>query len=185
MQKSYKNRSILMKNNLEAKQETRRCIKSALMKLLKEKKYGEIRMTDIIRKSGVSRMGVYNNYKSKYEIILDLYRKPVEHIFSLLDVSIRADLKYVFTTAYRHKDAILTLIDANLTHIILDMMNERFKDTPPSFFYTIGNGFIYNSVIEWVRSGTDESPESAIARMEVDLHLLAKSIESGKISKIG
>ena len=36
------------------------------------KSYSDISMTDIIKKSGVSRTGVYKNYKSKTEIMLDV-----------------------------------------------------------------------------------------------------------------
>lgn len=179
MHKSDERRSVLMKNNSEAKLETRRCIKSAFILLLKQKKYDEIRMTDIIQKSGVSRMGVYNNYKSKDEIALDLYRKPLEEVFSSLDISIHANLSFIFQTAYRYKDAIRTLIDAGLAPIFLDMMNKRFEGTSKSFYIPLWNGLLYNAVIEWVKSGTDESAESAVARMRDALDLLAKSIETG------
>lgn len=83
MQKSVERRSVLKKNNLQANLEAKRCIKSALLDLLKKKSYDEIRMTDIINKSGVSRTCVYNNYNSKDEIMLDLYSKTIETVLSL------------------------------------------------------------------------------------------------------
>ena len=52
MQKSVDRRSVLKKNNLQANLEAKRCIKSALLALLKKKSYDEIRMTDIINKFG-------------------------------------------------------------------------------------------------------------------------------------
>lgn len=105
----------MKKNNAEANLETRNCIKSALIALLKTHRYEEIRMTDIIRKSGISRMGVYNNYKSIDEIMLDLYQRPLEEVFFTLSVSIDANLEWIFKTAYQHKTAIRTLIDAALS----------------------------------------------------------------------
>ena len=54
MHKSVDRRSILKKNNIQANLEARRCIKSALLALLKKKSYDDIRMTDIINKSGVT-----------------------------------------------------------------------------------------------------------------------------------
>lgn len=69
---------VLMANNAEAKQETRRCIKAALLALLAQERYEDIRMTDIIRKSGVSPAGVYNNYKSKDDIMLDIFKLPLK-----------------------------------------------------------------------------------------------------------
>ena len=88
-----------MANNAQSNLETRNSIKSALLTLLKHKKYDDIRMTDIIREAGISRMGVYNNYKSKDEIMLDVYAKPLEEVFSTLDVSVRANLEWIFQTS--------------------------------------------------------------------------------------
>ena len=100
MQKSDKRKSVLMQNTSEARIEARKCIKSAPIFLLKQKKYDEIRMTDIVQKSGISRMGVYNNYKSKDEIMLYLYKKPLEDAFSSLDASISAKFKKLLTAQH-------------------------------------------------------------------------------------
>ena len=179
MQNREERLRVLMKNNEQTNLETRNCIKSALLRLLEHEKYENISMTDIIRKSGVSRMGVYNNYKSKDEIMIDLYQKPLDTFFSSLDISIDSNLEWLFQTAYQHKKAIRTLIDAGLSYIILDMMNARFQNASRSFYITIWNGLLYNSVIEWVRNDTDESAESAIERMKNALQLCKKAIETG------
>ena len=180
MQISEERRQLLMKNNEQAKLNSQRCIKTALLYLLKQKKYDDISMSEIIRKSGVSRMGVYNNYKNKDEILIDLYRQPLEEIFTTLGVSIYANLEWIFSTAYRHKEAIRTLIDAGLAYTFLSLMNERFENTSKSFYIPLWNGMIYNAVIEWVKSDTDETPENAAARMSEALKMVAESIETGK-----
>ncbi|MBR6917191.1 MAG: TetR/AcrR family transcriptional regulator [Clostridia bacterium] len=169
-----------MKNNEEARLETRNCIKSALIALLKQTKYEDIRMTDIIRKSGVSRMGVYNNYKTKDEIMLDLYQRPLEEVFFTLNDSIYSNIEWIFKTAHTHKTALKTLIDAGLAHTFLDMMNARFENASKSFYIPIWNGLLYNCVIEWVKSGTDEPVESAVARMKDALKLFAEAVETGE-----
>ena len=171
-----------MENNLQANLETKRDIKAALIALLKQEKYENIRMTDIIRKSGVSRMGVYNNCKSKEEIMLDMYSKPINELFSTLNVSIDSNLEWLFKTAYKHKSFIHTLIDAGLAHIILDMMNARFENADNLFYNSIWNGLIYNTVIEWVKRGTDESAEDAVAGMKEALRLCADVIVKEKNS---
>ena len=94
---------------------------------MKKEKYEDISMTDIIRKSGVSRMGVYNNYKSKDEIMIDIYRETLEDVFFMLGGSVYENLERIFKTAYKNKDAIRTLINAGLAHTFLDMMNARFE----------------------------------------------------------
>ena len=176
---SDERRQLLMKNNADSKLGAQRCIKEALISLLKKNKYENISMSDIIRKSGVSRMGVYNNYKNKDEIMLDLYRKPLENVFSSLSDSVNSNLDGIFLTAYLHKEEIRTLIDAGLAHTFLDLMNAQFEGTTKSFYIPLWNGLLYNAVIEWIKSDTDETPESAAARMKEALTLLSQSIETG------
>lgn len=176
---SEERQRVLKKNNAEVNQETRHCIKTALIELLKHENYENIRMTDVIRKSGVSRMGVYNNYKSKEEIMLDLYQKPLEEVFFTLSDSVYANLDWIFRTAYNHKTALRTLIDAGLAHKFLDLMNARFETAAKSFYIPIWNGLLYNCVIEWIKSDSDEPVERAVLRMKEALTLLTKSIETG------
>ena len=78
----------LMANNDELHKETRECIKEALIELLQKTRYNDISMTDIINRSGVSRAGVYKNYKSKTEIMLDIYKVFLDDIISELTGSI-------------------------------------------------------------------------------------------------
>lgn len=180
MRNYHERRNILSKNNKEVNLETRNCIKAALISLLKHEKYEDIRMTDIIRKSGVSRMGVYNNYKSKDEIMLEIYQKPLEDVFFTLSDSVYENLEWIFRTAHTHKAELKTLIDAGLVHHFLDMMNARYENASKSFYIPIWNGLLYNCVIEWIKSDTDESVESAVERMKAALGLLRQAIGSGR-----
>lgn len=59
-------------NNVVLHSETVACTENALLALMQEKEDEDIRMTDIIKRSGVSRGGVYNTYKSKDEILLGI-----------------------------------------------------------------------------------------------------------------
>ena len=45
------------------------CIATALIKLMKQKKYEDITITDIANTAGVSRVTYYRNYNSKEDII--------------------------------------------------------------------------------------------------------------------
>ena len=177
---SEEHRRLLAANNADAKAEARHCIKTALVSLLKTERYENIRMTDIIRRSGVSRMGVYNNYKSKAEIMLEIYREPLKEIFANMGSSIYDNLDLIIQTTARHRDDILALVDAGLAYTFLDMMNARFEDASKSFYIPLWNGLLYNAMIEWVKTGADEPAEIAAQRLRESLHLLAKSIESGE-----
>ena len=174
-----KRKRVLKKNNAAVNLETRNCIKTALIYLMKKEKYENISMTDIINKSGVSRMGVYNNYKSKDEIMLDIYREPLKEVFLTLGDSVYENLEQIFQTAYKHKTELKTLIDSGLANTFMDMMNERFENTSKSFYIPIWNGLLYNCVIEWIKNDTGESVESTVSRMKDALKLLTDAIESG------
>ena len=173
----------MMANNADAKAEARTCIKSALVSLLKTERYENIRMTDIIRKSGVSRMGVYNNYKSKAEIMLDVYQGPLKEVFASIGDSVYDNLEMILQTTQRYREDILALVDAGLAYTFLDMMNARFEDASKSFYIPLWNGLLYNAMIEWVKSCSDEPADVAADRLREALHLLAKSIESGETNR--
>lgn len=174
---------MLMANNADAKEKARTCIKTALVTLLKTERYENIRMTDIIRKSGVSRMGVYNNYKSKAEIMLDVYQGPLKEIFDSIGDSVYDNLEMILQTTRRYRANILALVDSGLAYTFLDMMNARYEDASKSFYIPLWNGLLYNAMVEWVRTGANEPAEVAAARLREALHLLAKSIESGETNE--
>ena len=49
---------------------TKECILTALLRLMDEKNYNDITITDITNLAGVSRMAYYRNYKSKEDILI-------------------------------------------------------------------------------------------------------------------
>ena len=52
-------------------------IYEALVELMKQKPYGEITITDITKKAGVSRMAYYRNYQDKDDILISHYKKEL------------------------------------------------------------------------------------------------------------
>ena len=180
---SEERRNTLRANNAESKQEARRCIKEALLDLLEKKSYEDIRMTDIIRRSGVSRAGVYNNYKSKDEIMLDIFKLPLKEVFVSLGDSVYDNLDMIFHVADANRETIRMLASVGLAHRFLDVLNSRYEDASVSFYHPEWNGLLYNAVVEWVKSCPDEPVEEALIRVKEGLKLLVKSIETGNTIK--
>ena len=56
-------------SNSEQKELTRQCLFDALMILWEQKPYDKITITEIARKTGVSRMAFYRNYEAKDELV--------------------------------------------------------------------------------------------------------------------
>ncbi len=170
---------VLKANNAESNLETKKYIKNAFLLLLNEKGYDHIRMTDIIRRSGVSRSGVYKNYKNKEEILIDMYREPIDEVFSALSDSVFDNLELIFRMGKKHESLIRTMIGAGLEHRFLLKMNEQFEGVTTSFYIPLWNGMLYNAFIEWVKSGMDEPVEEILEKVKEGLKLVAVSIETG------
>jgi AcrR family transcriptional regulator len=173
---------ILKENNEESHREARLCIKNALVELLKKKRYSDISMTDIIKKSGVSRAGVYKNYKGKTEIMLDIYAEFLDDIIAALSRSIYENVEIIFTIAQKNKAALKALIDAGLEHHLLDMMNECYEDVADPYYMSMWMGMIYNSLIKWAKSGMDEPLDMTIERIRSVTKLVAESINKATVT---
>ena len=57
---------------------TRMCIGEALFVLLDQKEYGQIRISDIVKRAGVSRMTFYHYYDTKEEAVQDYFHEIVK-----------------------------------------------------------------------------------------------------------
>ena len=62
-------RNVLRLNNAESNRLTRECLTTALMQLMKEKPIDKITITELVKRSGVSRTAFYRNYSSKEDIL--------------------------------------------------------------------------------------------------------------------
>ena len=69
MQTELEKKDILRLSNEEANRITRECLRIALMKLMSEKDFSKITITELTSLAGVSRTAFYRNYNSKEEII--------------------------------------------------------------------------------------------------------------------
>ena len=175
-------RRIPKANNEVSHLEAMTCIKEALVALLKMKAYEDIFMTDIIRKSGVSRSCVYRNYRNKNEIMMEICNEPINDVISSLDVSVMDNIETIFIIGKKHEKAIQCMIESGLEHNLLKIMNQHYENASVSFYIPLWIGMIYNSFIEWARTGMQEPVEEAVERVRYGLRLVAESIENSQIN---
>ena len=171
--------NALQANNAEVHAETVAQIKKALLSLMEQKKYDKISMTDVIRESGISRAGVYYNYKSQDDILLDVCQKPIDEVVSALGNSVFDNLDIAFRTGRKHADAINAVLAAGLEHVFLYRMNKRAEDSPASCYILLWNGMIFNAFFEWARAGMPGSAEDAAREMKDALQQVGESIGTG------
>lgn len=151
----------------------RDCIQTATIELMKTKKYEDITVTEIINKSGVSRMGFYRNYKEKdgviEDLILTLFQRTVEEIETVrpLNLSTYNIIETVLVNFQKYADYMSLFLDQKLDYLILECYKKAFyalydgtRLTPMRRYYNemfIAN--LYSLEMSWIRSGMKESPE--------------------------
>ncbi|MBR5619967.1 MAG: TetR/AcrR family transcriptional regulator [Clostridia bacterium] len=170
---------LLNKNSAALHNKTVTATKNALLSLMQEKAYADISMTDIILKSGVSRGGVYNTYKSKDEILLDIVQEPIEEAISALTDSIFDNMESTFRIGKKYESSVNAVIAAGLEHEFLQRMNKRFDGITTSYYVTLWNGMIYNAFIEWARAGMPGTVEEAVENVQSGLRMVAETINTG------
>lgn len=62
-------RDILRMSNEESNKLTRECLQTALIYLMNDKPFEKITITELVKRSGVSRTAFYRNYQTKEDIL--------------------------------------------------------------------------------------------------------------------
>ncbi|WP_050615554.1 TetR/AcrR family transcriptional regulator [Bacillus testis] len=156
------------------------CIAIALFKLMKEKKYEDITITDIANTAGVSRVTYYRNFNSKEEVIMHYldelgyrFKQENKHLDPMKDTY--ACVLACFRYWHKHRDFLLGLHEAKLAYVWLEHLNTSislFTTTPKKkyegcFFL----GAMHNILFEWIKGGANESPEEMAAIVSDLFHL--------------
>ena len=152
---------------------TRMCIGEAVFSLMDKKPYEEIRVSDIVKRAGVSRMTFYHYYEQKEDALADYFHEIVNGYVRERSEILKKGGKFHDPGSIEHA---LKLVDAHLYHIILEAMNsfmmERIQPVykiPPYELYFYG-GALMNVFVMWEKNGKQETPEA-----------IAKTLASGAV----
>lgn len=149
------------------------CIESAFFELLKTKKFEDITITEIIKKSGVSRMGFYRNFSSKEDIIENLVFKCFDQSITeittarQLDFSITKIIETSLTKLQEHADKVKLLLDNNLIALLFTYYQKAFfalyetKSTSRIREYSAKMflGELFTLEMAWIQNGLIETPQ--------------------------
>lgn len=178
---SEKQREILKQNNRVSKEETRECIRTALLLLMDIKPFSQITMTDIIQKSGISRSGVYQNYKSKEDILLDTLHGLINEIVSKLGTSYSGNWEIIFSVAQENEKTLKLLINTGLEYELLKRMNAEISSSSENIYYfALWNGMIFNALILWAKSN-QKNIKLAEENIKESCKRIAEVIQSGNV----
>lgn len=150
---------------------TRICIGEAVIRLMKEKSFEEIRVNDIVREAGVSRMTYYKYYTSKLEVLKDYLNEII--------IEYDRERKDKFSDLLFRREQILHCIRffvpyASLFHIlsstgqytvlatsIKQYINEQLLPicgmTDYELYYY--SGAMVGMLFRWLANGKQETPE--------------------------
>lgn len=147
---------------------TRMCIGEAIVTLMKEKSFDKIKILDITRKAGVSRMTFYKYYHSKEEVVECYLQEVISGYIEEFGDNFSKDFpNYENTFAAlnyfdKYADFFLVVVHAGLYNLLIDAVNLFMEETiiphynvPPYKVYYYA-GALLNVFIKWEESGKHE-----------------------------
>lgn len=165
-----KKREVLRMSNEESHQLTLECIRSALIILMKDKPYEKITITEIIKKSGVSRAAFYRNYSSKEEVLkeaMDEIRKKLQEFFSnvLNNENPEKWLIQLFDEIKINRRELEILLNANLDYekIFEELVFDEQPDNP-MYLYRMAMymSSLWSVVKLWLEGGCNEKAKDLV-----------------------
>lgn len=154
---------------------TKRALCNALGRLLQEKEFDRISVSDIVREAGITRKTFYNHYQDKIEMVQDYQMKLSEKIQEHIRCHEKIDREFFVDlfVLLDQQDALLTglfsihgspmmqeIIKGTMKQYCLDMTVNTKKD--PIFLeyqaIMLAN-IIFGIVQHWLTTGKKSSPE--------------------------
>lgn len=151
---------------------TKECILTALLRLMDEKKYSDITITDITNLAGVSRMAYYRNYKSKEDILItyleDAEKSIIDKAGNQSVSSIKDIIYYISYFIQENAKFINAIYTAGLIHRLTDMLNDRIYNYFPISHQSIEGEFAVRFYVGailsvyryWIDTGMKEPAEN-------------------------
>ena len=175
-----------IRNITGSSRSAKRCLRAALLEIMKEKDYRDVTVSELCRKAGVSRMTFYRNY----DIINDLFRETAvdlnDEIISALGSPFRSGTtarwyEEAFRITAQHRDEVSVMFHESFQFEWMKVVNGLAVHDPDfssekTYQRLIWCGGFENIIAHWLNTGMQESPkEMAAYCMRYLPHLLASS----------
>lgn len=146
-------------------------IANAFVVLLKDKRFDDIKIVDIISKAQVARNSFYRNFENKEDILRFYIEKATdewllktnENYITLTKNGIKDYIVFLFTHMYEYRDIVKILMKNGKMHLIENEFDKRFFAllsglySPWEIAYKIGG--VYKLFCYWVGTGYEKTPE--------------------------
>lgn len=165
--------------------QSRKWIIDSFLKLLQEKPYDEITITEIASEAQLARRTFYRNFNSKEEVLnLHIQRLVIQYIKLLRKekiLDVRNAAKVFFTFWKKHINFIISMDKNDLLYIVLQKYSyylptvhklvkadkEYDNDETLEYVLAFSAGGFWNMLIKWERDGCKRTPEEMAALVEM------------------
>ncbi len=163
---------IMIQNKTKRSRFTRMCIGEAIIDLMKTTEYENIKISDIARRSGISRMTFYHYYDSKSAALTDYLDEIILRYLreSRKNPNVGKFQEYthiLFSLNFfdQYADYFLVMEQAGLYSILINGINEfmtsrftsGFKSSLYGLYYYAGA--LLNTFLKWEKDGKKEPAE--------------------------
>lgn len=157
---------------------TKTQIYTGLLKLLENKSFADIKVSEICKTAKVNRTTFYAHFNNKQDLfngfMNDMQKELIHQLKSIKQSSFKSYYMQIASTLLDHidnkKTVYITIIKHNRYDIILDILQKNIKEAlikeeenkssvPQSFITTFYLGGIINIGIEWILSHSEVSKE--------------------------
>ncbi len=163
----------MKKNDVENK------IADALLKLMDEKSFDDITITEIVEKAGVSRVTYYRYFKTKEDIVIRYFELTKNRFMNTVNVSSGyssenndVTILALFLFFKSNIKANKCLRKAKLDGVLLNFLSTEFLDNLPvkldKYLAYFVAGALYNVLIHWL-DGDCKDPIEEVSKPFIDI----------------
>lgn len=157
-----------MKRRNEAHELVIESITEALLRLMEQKPFAEITISELCRKSGVSRISFYRNYESMPDILVQYLKHCTdawwEEFVKKPEKEFISDFWPELLEQYKKNERLIRLLEKNhMTYILKEHIfaccgPKEGQEEQTAYTCAMLAGLIYGLVDEWVRRGMKTLP---------------------------
>ncbi len=131
----------------------------ALLELMKEKEFSEIRIQDIAKKAGVSRISYYRNFKSKEDVLNNYMNEETEKFHNAHKEESGSEfLIHLLDHLKEYQDQFEVLYKNNLSHLFYEHIYnwcgpKKETEDHTAYLKAAKASAIFGFIDEWIKRG--------------------------------
>lgn len=166
------------------------CLFTALIKLMDQKDFKDIKITEIAQKAGVSRMTYYRTYDSKEDILIQYFKDQAQQVLLAISEHPEYNTNEIFCLyfsffkehahlmEYLYKAGLLKEVMQRFLSFVAEAYEKSNAHSPedPHKAYAISfiSGGLFLLLLHWIEHGLMETPEE-MARITMQILHISSS----------